>query len=86
MARKRRTDVGGVVDGPAQRERSFFRGEDAGDDRSDGGAVLRGGNVEDDVFAAFDVDDFAIMEDRFPVRRSGSGIGRWSPTMRMCSM
>jgi hypothetical protein len=63
---ERRTDVGGIVDGPAEGERALFCGEDAGDDRSDDGAVLRSRDVEGYVFAAFDVDDLVIVKERAP--------------------
>ena len=59
-------DVGGIVDGPAEGEGALFGGEDAGDDGGGDLAVLRGGDVEDDVFVAADVDGLGLMEDAVP--------------------
>ena len=85
MAEEGRGDVGGVVDDPAEGEGALFGGENAGEDGGDGGAVLGGGDVEDDVFAAFDVDDLAVVEEGLPgaVLRLVLGGGA---APRVCSM
>jgi hypothetical protein len=61
-----RGDGCGVVDDPAEGEGALFGGEDAGEDGGDGGSVAGGGDVDGYVFAAFDVDDFVIVEEGLP--------------------
>ena len=68
---ERGRDVGGVVDGPAEGDGSLLGGEDGGDDGGDDVAVPGGGDVEDDVFAVADVDDFFLMEECLPVAVGG---------------
>jgi hypothetical protein len=59
-------DVGGIVDGPTEREGSLFSREDAGDDGRDDSAVFCGRNIQNDIFVAFDVDDLTVVEEGMP--------------------
>ena len=52
-----------------------LRREEAGDDGGGDAVVLGGGDVEDDVFAAADVDDLALMEEGVPVAVGGLELG-----------
>ena len=72
---ERGSDVGRIVDGPVERERTFFRRVDAGDDGRDQIAVLGSGDVEEDVFVAFDVDDLQSMEEGLPGAGGGLVLG-----------
>ncbi len=67
--------VGGVVDGPAEGESAPLCWEDAGDDGCHGGAVLGGGDVEDEVLASADVDGLFLVEDGMPGAVGGLELG-----------
>ena len=68
-------DVGGIVDGPAEGEGALFVGEERGDEGRGVGAVLGGGDIEDDVGAVADVDDLALVEEGVPGAVGGLVLG-----------
>ncbi len=69
-------EVDGVVDSPAEGDAAGVSGAlDSGEDGRGNTVVLGGGDVEDDVFVAADVDDFALMEERVPVAVGGLELG-----------